>query len=268
MDDVRVGTTFRTIRIRKGYTQEALARRIGISRTALSRAEHGDLDPLPWRTLKSICLALEIRPDLMLRWRGGDLDRMLSARHSMLHESVARALQRDFPEWAQVPEMSFAIYSERGSIDLVLWHPGRRALLLIELKTDIVDAGEMLSTFDRKRRLAREIAEKRGWRPLSVSAWIIVGASRTNERRVAAHRSMLRPAYPATGREMRAWLRNPVGELAGLSMWPVLPPSTGAATAAGRQRAPRRRSVPAPESRGPTQPAAASESRGAGRETD
>jgi hypothetical protein len=104
-------------------------------------------------------------------------------------------------------------------IDLFLWHSGRRALLIIELKTEIVDTGDLLSTMDRRRRLAREIAKERGWDPLTVSAWIIVAPSRTTDRRIAEHRSVLRSAYPADGRQMRRWLRDPVGSIAALSRW-------------------------------------------------
>jgi hypothetical protein len=117
-------------------------------------------------------------------------------------------------------EVSFSIWGERGVIDLLLWHPGRRALLIIELKTEIVDTGELLGTMDRRRRLAREIVEDRGWDPLTVSAWIVVSPSRTNERRIAEQRSVLRSAYPAGAREMRRWLRDPVGSVAALSSWP------------------------------------------------
>jgi hypothetical protein len=115
--------------------------------------------------------------------------------------------------------VSFNIWGERGVIDLLLWHPGRRALLIIELKTEIVDPGELLATMDRRRRLAGEIAAKRGWLPLTVSAWIIVARSRTNERRLADYGTMLRSSYPVDGRRMHAWLRDPVEAVAGLSTW-------------------------------------------------
>jgi len=88
-----------------------------------------------------------------------------------------------------MPEVSFSIWGERGVVDLLAWHPGRRALLVIELKTELVDVGEMLGTMDRKRRLASTIAAERGWDPATISAWIIIAGGRTNERRVAAFRS-------------------------------------------------------------------------------
>ncbi len=165
---------------------------------------------------------------------------MMSRRHSALHESVTRTIAAAFPDWEIAPEVSFSIYGERGVIDLLLWHPSRRALLVIELKTDIVDVGEMLGTLDRKRRLAWKIAAERGWSPRTVSAWIVVAGSRTNERRVSEFQTMLRSAYPADGRQMRAWLRDPNGSIAALSAWPVT--AVGGRVVSARRRVRKRES--------------------------
>jgi len=221
MDDVRLGSTIRAARIRRGWRQADLARPSGVSRERISLVERGHVGAVTVDVLRSICRALEISLDLVPRWRGGDLDRMLNVRHSLLHEAVARSIVTGFPDWVLLPEASFSVYGERGIIDLLLWHPARRALLVIELKTDLVDVNEMLGTMDRKRRLAWRVARERGLDPETVSAWIIVAESRTNERRVGEHRTMLRAGYPATGRSMRAWLKAPAGSIAGLSAWPM-----------------------------------------------
>jgi hypothetical protein len=117
------------------------------------------------------------------------------------------------------PEVSFAVYGERGVIDILAWHPGRHALLVIELKTDIVDVNELLGTLDRKRRLAATVAADRGWHAITVSCWLIVAGSRTNEARAAVHRATLRSALPETGPGMHRWLRDPVGSIAAYSFW-------------------------------------------------
>lgn len=239
MDDVRIGMTVRSVRIRRGFRQEDLVALTHVSRGQIGRIEHGHLDAVPLGTLRKVCGELEIRVDLVPRWRGGDLDRMLSSRHALLAESVIAALRRDSPEWQVVPEVSFSIWGERGVIDLLAWHPGRRVLLVIELKTELVDVGETLGTMDRKRRLARTIAADRGWEPASVSGWIILAAGRTNERRVAAFHSTLRAAYPDDGRRMRSWLRDPQGEISAMSVWRAEPgsaPGRPAARLAPRQR--------------------------------
>jgi len=219
MDNLRIGITVRTVRIRRGWTQDDLAAATHISRAQIGRIEHGHIDATQLGKLRHVCAALEIRVDLVPRWRGADLDRMLSSRHALLAESVVEALRRDSPDWQIFPEVSFSIWGERGVIDLIAWHPGRRALLVIELKTELVDVGEMLGTMDRKQRLAAQVARERGWDVDTVSGWIILAAGRTNERRLAAFRSTLRAAYPADARQMRAWLRDPVGSVTALSIW-------------------------------------------------
>jgi hypothetical protein len=182
--------------------------------------------------IRRVAGALDVRGDLVARWRAGDLDRLLNAGHSQLHELVARWFGKELPAWILAPEVSYAIYRERGVVDIVAWHPGRRAILVIELKTDIVDINQLIGKVGEKARLIRQIVRDRGWDPLTVSTWVIVAGGRTNRARLAAHRAVLRAAFPADGRAMRSWLSDPVGQMAALSIW---------TETAGRQLTPTRR---------------------------
>lgn len=219
MDDLRFGTVIRFVRQARGWRQVDLARAAGASQSTVSRIERGHVGSLSIDTTRSVACALDVRTDLMPRWRGGDLDRLMSRAHSALHESVARMFRDALPAWVLAPEVSFAVYAERGVIDILAWHPGRRALLVIELKTDVVDVNELLGTLDRKRRLAAKIGSGRGWDAVSVSAWLIVRESRTGRRRVQAHASMLAGALPDDRTVLRRWLLDPVGTVGGLSFW-------------------------------------------------
>jgi transcriptional regulator with XRE-family HTH domain len=224
MSDQRLGSAIRLVRVRRGWRQSDLARRSGVGQATISRIERGHVGTLSLDRLRAVAATLDIRVDVLGRWRAGDLDRLLNAGHSRLHESVARAF-RDLPEWITAPEVSFAVYRERGVIDILAWHPRLRALLVIELKTDIADVNELIGTADRKRRLAVQVAIERGWiaprdAPPSVSLWIIVTGTRTNRRRLAAHAAMLRAAFPTDGRTIGGWLTNPSGSISALSMWP------------------------------------------------
>ena len=169
--------------------------------------------PSPLRTIRRIAAALDIRIDIVARWRGGELDRLLAARHSTLAEAVA--IISSLPGWALAPEVSFSISGERGMIDILAFHEPTGSLLVIELKTAIVDVNELVGSVDRKRRLAAPI---RGGPRLAVerpvSCWVIVAAGRTNRGRIEAHRTILRSAFPVSGRTMRGWLRRPVGRVA------------------------------------------------------
>ena len=219
MDDSRFGSAIRAVRRKRRWRQRDLAARVGVSVATISRIERGHIDTLSLRSLRSVASVVDVRVDLIARWRAGDLDRLLNAGHSSLHDSVAAWFRETFPDWELAPEVSFNVYGERGVVDIVAWHPGRRALLIIELKTDIADVNELVGTFDRKRRLAREIVKERGWVPTSVSGWVIVSAGRTNRARIAAHGAMLRAAFPLDGRSILAWLADPTRAIAALSMW-------------------------------------------------
>lgn len=199
---------------------------------------------LSLETIRRVAAALDIRVDLVGRWRAGDLDRLLNARHSALHEHVARMFRDEHPEWVFEPEVSFAIYRERGVIDILAWHPGRRAILVIELKTDMVDVNDLVGGVDRKRRLVWKVAQARGWEPEFVSVWVILAAGRTNRARLAAHGAMLRAAYPVDGRGIRYWLRDPAAPMAALSMWHGLHPGTGRAGLSPVRRVRARRGAP------------------------
>lgn len=159
-------------------------------------------------TLLEIAGALAVRLDLEPRWRGGDLGRTLNSGHSAMHERLA-AMFAGLAGWVTKPEVSFSIYGERGVIDVLAFHTMTRALLVVELKTDLVDANALLGTVDRYTRLARHVAAERGWRATTVSCWVVLRDTMTNRRRVAAHVHLLRAAFPVDRREMRAWLRNP-----------------------------------------------------------
>jgi transcriptional regulator with XRE-family HTH domain len=223
MDDQRFGSVVRAVRLRRGLRQADLATSARVSRELISKMERGHLEGATLGTIRAVAKALDVRVDLIARWRAGDLERLLNARHSELHELVARYLHQ-LPAWVAQPEVSFAVYGERGVIDILAWHPRRRALLVIELKTDIADVNELVGTVDRKGRLAVGIAIERGWvrprdPPPTVSIWVIVADGPTNRRRVSTHRAMLRAAFPIDGRSVAGWLQKPDRPIRALSFW-------------------------------------------------
>jgi transcriptional regulator with XRE-family HTH domain len=219
MDDVRVGRAVRAVRIRRGMRQRDVASAAGVTQTTVSRLERGELGGMTVERIRAIGAAVGVLIDITPRWQGGELDRLLGARHSTMHEQVARRL-RSLPDWIVAPEVTFSIYGERGAIDVLAWHGATRTLLVIELKTEIVDVQELLGTLDRKRRLAPAIVRERGWDPRFVATWVIVAEGRTNRRRVDAHAAVLRAALPDDGRRIGPWLAAPRGTVAALSFWP------------------------------------------------
>lgn len=239
MDVTRLGSAFRAVRIRKGWRQIDVARSAGVSQPMISRIERGHVRRMSLAVLLQVAAALEVWVDVVPRWRGGDLDRMLNAGHAALHQRVARLLAGT--PWLVVPETTFAIYGERGVIDILAFHPPTGALLIVELKSEIVDIQQLMTAVDRYRRLAPKVARERGWQVQSVSVWAAVRDTKSNRRRAAEHAAVLRVAFPHDGRSVRRWLRAPSGTMAALSFIADAAGRPGAASSSGVRRVRRRR---------------------------
>ena len=218
MDDIRLGNTLRALRIRKRLRQADLARRAGLRRETIGRLERGGIGRLSLDQARNAANALGATLEVRLRWQGADLDRVTGAAHADLHEALVSLLDRR-RGWEWRGEVSFSIYGERGVIDILAWHPATRSLLIIELKTEMVDPQELVATMDRRMRLARRIAGRFGWEPATVSSWVVLTETSTNRRRVARHRRLLRTAFPADGRAIRTWLQAPSRSISALSLW-------------------------------------------------
>lgn len=206
--------------------QEDVARLASTSPSSVSRIERGLFGTLPVDVIRRVSAVLEIRLDLVPSWRGGDLERVVNARHSALHERLADRLARA-PGWVSAAEVSYSIWGERGVIDRLAFHAERRMLAVFELKADLGDPAGLVAQVDRYRRLAPEIARSRGWEAESVSCWAVVADTDTNRRRLAAHRELLRGAFPADGRGLTEWLRDPVARVDGLTFLAYPQPRTG-----------------------------------------
>ena len=129
-----------------------LAAAAGVSPSTIVRVEAGHLETHTLATVRRICAALEIRLDLVPRFVAA-ISTGCSARGTPCFTSGCPRHLARFPDWQMAPEVSFSRWGERGVIDLLLWHPARRALLVIELKTDLVDIGEMLGRWTRNAAL-------------------------------------------------------------------------------------------------------------------
>lgn len=215
MNDTQLGTLFRAVRIHLRLRQEDVARLAGVSQSSVSRIERGHIATLPLAAVRAVAAVLEIRLDMVPSWRGGNLERVMNARHSALHERLAERLAGE-PGWVSAAEASYSIYGERGVIDRLGFHAGQRMLAVFEIKADLADPAGLVGQVDRYRRLAPEVAASRGWEASRVSCWAVVADTDTNRRRLAAHRELLRGAFPADGRVLGEWLGNPTDRVDGL----------------------------------------------------
>jgi transcriptional regulator with XRE-family HTH domain len=208
MDVRRIGRGLRALRIRRGMTQAQLALRAGLDRSKVSRIERGMVERIAFGDLVTLASALDARLELELTWRGASLERLVDARHAATVAATITWLTT--AGWSCFTEVSFSVFGERGSIDIVAIHP-TGALLAIEVKASIGDANRTLIGIDRKLRLLPVIARDRGWPRGPAGALLVVTEGTTSRRRIAQHASVFRAALPSSTRDCRRWVRDPVG---------------------------------------------------------
>jgi hypothetical protein len=195
--------------------QQDLAREAACSQDQISLLERGRIDRMSLWRLRSIFRALDAEVVVFVRWRGGSLDHLLDARHAFLAESTIERLLG--AGWAVQPEVSYSVFGERGSIDLLAWHESSRTLLVIELKTELTSIEETLRRHDSKVRLAPGIARERfGWDPALVARLLVLPEDRTARRRIEEHCATFRRAYPLRNAAVKRWLSDPRGSMAGI----------------------------------------------------
>jgi transcriptional regulator with XRE-family HTH domain len=214
MDVIRLGLGYRALRQRRRLTQGQVGAKAGVSRSVVYRIERGHADAVAVHCLVRVAAALDARIDIRLLWQGEGLDRLLDARHAQLVNRVLGILTSH--GWELATEVSFNVYGERGSIDILAFHPTSRCLLVIEIKSVVPDMQSMLAGLDRKGRLATLIAEDRGWQPTSVSKFLVLPEDRTARRRVHDNAATFQTALPARTVELRQWIARPSGPIDGV----------------------------------------------------
>jgi hypothetical protein len=138
--------------------------------------------------------------------------------------------------WECAVEVSFSIWGERGSVDILGWYAEQVALLVCEVKSIVPDAQATISSLDRKTRLARKIADGHGWTPSSVSRLLVIGESTTSRRRIARFGALFEAAFPDRSSSLRRWLKRPVGSASGLMFLPYASRRGAGTPPAARER--------------------------------
>jgi transcriptional regulator with XRE-family HTH domain len=209
MDLVRFGRGVRALRLRRRWRQVDLAVAAGVSQSVVAMIELGRGRRLVIETYERLSAALDARLDLLLRWNGEALDRLLDNDHAELVEGVAALLRA--AGWEVRTEVSFSIRGERGSVDVLAWHAATRTVLVIEVKSAVPDVQATLFGLDRKGRLGIEIAASIGWAAVAVGRLLVVNGDRTSRRRIAKHAITFESALPDRLVRLRRWLREPGG---------------------------------------------------------
>jgi transcriptional regulator with XRE-family HTH domain len=239
MDRVRVGNTFRAIRVELCLRQADVARLAGSSQHTVSDIECGRFGGISVDTYCRVASALDADIQLSPRWRGPKLDRLLDRRHALIQNRIVEILVA--AGWVVRTEYSFNRYGDRGSVDILAWLPNVRALLIIEIKTEITDLEETLRVLDMKRRVVPPLAgHELGWSGGALASVLVLPDASAHRTLVERHRALVSGSLPHRTVAVRNWIAAPFGDLGGV--WFLRDTSQGGA----KWRVLASRRVPAP----------------------
>lgn len=222
---VRLGMTLKALRRSKGLSQAQLGAKLGISQQQMSRLE-ADVRRASLGALELWSAALDAYLTVEVRVSGGRA--LTDAKHAAIQNSLARKLRLD--GWIVETEVSFNHFGDRGRIDVLAFHPSIRTMLVVEVKTRILDLQDLLGKLDVKKRIAPMLARDRAWTVAANVPAIVIGEDRTSRRRVADHSALFAP-FRLRARAARAWLRRPsVPAPSGILLFEATAPSTSPST--------------------------------------
>jgi transcriptional regulator with XRE-family HTH domain len=237
VDDRRLGMAVRARRHQRGWRLEDLAAAAGAGAGVCGLLERGQVIRLSVRTTRAILRAVDLPLLWDIGWQRQEIDRLLDADHASLAADVASVLAA--AGWLVRSEVSFNHYGDRGRIDLLAFHPQLRVLLVIEIKTAVVDAQDTLGRLDVKARVAGGVASSLGWAGAALVVPALVIVDGTTARRHVRSLDPLFSRYSLRGHAALRWLRSPSASppTTGILLFRKLPFRNGV----DRRRAGRRR---------------------------
>jgi transcriptional regulator with XRE-family HTH domain len=215
MDGRRVGRVLRAVRLHRRLRQIDVALAAGVSQSVVSRAELARLHRVSVREIDQIAQVLDVSIFIDAKWNAGNVDRLIDRSHASIVEFVVQELRG--LGWEVIVEYGFNHYGDRGSVDVLAWHPATRTLLIIEVKSILTDLQAAFTSLATKVRVVPMLARREfGWEIASVGRLLVMPGSKANRSVVANHAATFGTLFPRRMPSLRSWLRRPDGAVAGL----------------------------------------------------
>jgi transcriptional regulator with XRE-family HTH domain len=189
------------VRLTLGLSQRAFAGRIGRSQTYVSLLERGMIPNLSIIEADAMCqrvgATLVLGIDAPILVAGA---RQRDAAHARCVAYVARRLRAE--GWLVEREVQVGPPSRPGWIDILAFDPVSRILLVIEVKTELVDLGGLERQLGWYVREARRACRAFGWRPDAVAGTALLLSTALNDERVLENSVGIRQVFPGRWRDL------------------------------------------------------------------
>lgn len=198
---VVVGSTVKALRTTIGWSQRELGKRAAMSQSMVCAVERGARRDLTFSTATALLNAMGAR--LVVEVAApylGDRERQRDPAHARLAAYVRARLWQ--AGWQTRSELEVGSDRSRGWIDLMAFHPVSGVMLVIELKTEIHDLGQIERSLGWYEREAWAAARRFGWRPTREIGCLLLLATEANELRAASNRAATTVGFPLRARDL------------------------------------------------------------------
>jgi transcriptional regulator with XRE-family HTH domain len=208
---MRIGSSIKVTRQSIGWTERELADRLGTNQGAIQRLEGGAQAHLNVGLATAALDVLGIRLTIDANAMGlADRREQRDSVHARCCGYIARQLEQR--GWAVRTEGEVGEGRTRGWIDVLAFRQSDRALLIIEVKTELNDVGRLLRSLGWYARSCRDAAHSIGWRPRLVVPALIALATVETDARLIANAELVRNALPDDADRLAAWIDDPSAE--------------------------------------------------------
>jgi transcriptional regulator with XRE-family HTH domain len=197
------GLSIRAVRRSRDLSQEAVGARLGRTQGFVSLVERGRHTGLTVADADRLCEALGatlvfgVEAPILV-----DGPRQRDAAHARCVGYVARRLRA--AGWWVEREVEIGRRKRPGWIDILAFDPDTRVLLVIEVKTELVDLGGLERQLGWYEREAMRAARRLGWSPIAMQAAALLLATATNDERLRQNAESIVQAFPRRWSELMA----------------------------------------------------------------
>lgn len=178
-----------------GWSQRQLGARAGVSQPTVSRIELGRASALDLFAIERLLVALGVEARLSVRRPFvKDPPGQRDAAHARCSAYVGRRLEA--AGWEVGPEVEIGGGRIRGWLDLLAFDATSRRMLLVEVKTEIRDIGEIERTMAWYEREACAAARRFGWLPRELASTLLLLATESNDSSVRFQREIFARSFP------------------------------------------------------------------------